>query len=879
MGSIGARAMKRMLLALSALVVTPSSAIAHSGVPEPARPVSGKMYPAVKHGGQYMYNYYFPHSTGSTPWAPAWSPDGRSIAVGMSGSIWRIDLETKIAHELTYNGKYHSSPAFSPDGKWIVYTADDGGKTIQLEIVNVQSGQSHPLTDDAHIYTDPVFSPDGTRIAYVSTNPTGYFNVYVRAIDNGQWTGPVLAVTVDHKYPGNRLYFGPWDMHITPEWTKDGKELLVVSNRDVPLGSGNIVRIPIAPDGMKAAKTILAEQSLYRTRPDVSADGKRFVYSSTSGGSDQHSNLYLLPVSGGHPYKMTFFAHDAFHPRWSPDGEWIAYISNERGLPHLALLETHGGRRKDVTIAKRTWKRPMGVLKVATVAAGSARPIPARIELVASDGKVYAPPDAFVRTNMQSEMHKVFHSRGEFEVELPPGKASLVAVKGFELWPEQRQIDVRPGQVTSLVVPLRRVTDMTPKGWHSGSTHVHMNYGGNLRTTFEALKLMSDAEDQDVATNLIANKDNRIIGYHHFVPGGGAHPASTRDRVVIVGEEYRPPFYGHMSFLGLRDHLISPWVSDYAGTALESLYPSNTDALRKAKEQEATTGYAHAFAGDEDPLSSDGLGQGKGFIVDAALGTADAIEWSHAGRAGFHPWYAVLNNGLRVAAMGGEDSIVDLHISRLVGATRTYVHTAGKALGAKSWLQGIRAGRTMVSTGPLLEVKIDGKLPGEEIRLPATGGTVDAQVWLRSIAPLDKVELIFNGERVEEIPLGAERRSVDHRKRLKVSRSGWFHVRAEGKPAERFPLDTGFAQAFTGPIWVTVGKQPVRNLAAAQYCIKWIDRLAELAGRHSGWRSQKERDHVLAQFEEAKQIYRRRGQEAPASVSAAGAIIAPAAEK
>ena len=85
------------------------------------------MYPAARHGGNYMHNYYFP-----------------------------------------------------PDGKWPAYTADDGGKTIQLEILNVETGESHALTDDEHIYADPVFSPDGTRLAYVSTKPNGYFNVYIR---------------------------------------------------------------------------------------------------------------------------------------------------------------------------------------------------------------------------------------------------------------------------------------------------------------------------------------------------------------------------------------------------------------------------------------------------------------------------------------------------------------------------------------------------------------------------------------------------------------------------------------------------------------------------------------------------------------------------
>ena len=78
------------------------------------------------------------------------------------------------------------------------------------------------------------------------------------------------------------------------------------------------------------------------------------------------------------------------------------------------------------------------------------------------------------------------------------------------------------------------------------------------------------------------------------------------------------------------DHLISPFATGYEGTAIESLYPSNTDMLRKAKAQGATVGYVHAFFGDKDPLG-EGLALARGYIVDAALGTTDAVEWSDAG--------------------------------------------------------------------------------------------------------------------------------------------------------------------------------------------------------------------------------------------------------
>src|SRR5579872_73611 len=317
-------------------------------------------YPASKHGGNYMFNYYFPPAPSSTPWAPAWSPDGKSIAVAMQGSIWRVDPATGSAVELTYNQKYHSSPARSPDGKWIVYTADDDGKSIQLEILNLSTGETHALTSDQDIYTDPVFSPDGRQLCYVSTRPNGYFNLYARPIQDGGWTGEEIALTQDNAYPRDRLYFGSWDMHIEPAWTPDGKEILFVSNFGVPLGSGDLWRMPVASPGMDHARRILGEQTLYRTRPDVSIDGKRVVYSSTAGAADQYAHLYVVPIQGGAPYKLTFGDHDDFHPRWSPDGEWIAYISNDGGLPQLWLLETYGGAKKKILIQDRRWKRPMG---------------------------------------------------------------------------------------------------------------------------------------------------------------------------------------------------------------------------------------------------------------------------------------------------------------------------------------------------------------------------------------------------------------------------------------------------------------------------------------------------------------------------------------
>lgn len=858
-----------------AVVAASTVLLAHWGVQEPSADARGRMYPSARSGGNYMHNYYFPMAPSSTPWYPAWTPDGSRITVSMAGSIWNVDPRTAVADELVYGSKYLSSPAWSPDGKWLVYTADDDGQTIQLEILNASTGEHHALTSDSFIYTDPVFSPDGSRLAYVSTRPNGSFNVFVRSIKDGRWVGEEMIVTADNRYPRSRLYFGYWDLHVQPAWTRDGKHLLIVSNRGVPLGSGHVWKIPVEPDAMKKAVPVLQEQSLFRVRPDVSIDGKRFIYSSHRGTADQYDNLYVLPVDGGEPYKLTLFNHDAFHPRWSPDGEQVAFISNEGGVPRLALLDTYGGGPRNIDIVQRRWKRPVGVLSIQTFDDATRQLTPARIQLTASDGKFYAPPDTYARVAQGSRAH-AFHMAGATRFEVPAGKLRLDAVKGFEFFPETVDVEVKPGEVTFVSVSLKRMTDMSALGWWSGSTHMHMNYGGNLHNTLENQMLMSAAEDQDVVNELIANKDNRVLDYQFFVPGGGAHPISNRDRLVIVGQEYRPPFYGHVILLGLRDHLLSPWSTGYEGTGIESLYPSNTDMLRKAKAQNATTDYAHSFFGEADPLLSDDLGQAKGFIVDAALDTADGIEWAFSGRAPFFPWYAVLNNGLRVTATGGEDSMSDLHISKLTGSSRTYVYTGGKGLDARAWMDGLDRGHAFMSTGPLVGLTVDGRMPGEEVRVPASGGTVTVSGWMKSITPLEKVMLISNGELLEQIPLTGDRTRVEFTRQIKVARSSWIHLRVEGAPGERHPLDTGFAQAFTNPIWLLVGDQAVRSLESANYAIKWIDKLKSLADAEPGWRSQKEKDHVFAQFEAAREKYVRFAREASASPTTAAVEVLPA---
>ena len=807
-------------------------------------------YPAARMGGNYMHNFYFPPAPSSTPWSPTWAPDGEHVTVAMQGSIWNIEISSGLAIELVSGPKYYSSPNYSPDGRWLVYTADDHARSIQLEVLNVQTGEKRSLTDDAQIYTDPRFSPDGSRIAYVSTQPAGYFNVYIRDFSNGAWSGEAAAVTSDNNYGANRLYFGANDIHISPAWLPSGDELILVSNRDVPLGSGNVFRVPARAGGFADRVTVLSEQTLYRTQPDVSIDGKRFIFSSTRGAADQYNNLYVQPTVGGEPYKMTFFSHDAFHPRWSPDGEWIAYIDNRDGLPQLKLLETYGGGIVDVEITGRRWQNRVGTLRVTTVGADG-RPTGSRAHIEASDGKFYAPTDEYARIAQRAGFY-FFHHDGTYVVELPEGEASIVAVKGFENQPAETTVNIQAGEITEVTLEVLPVIDMEARGWFNGSTHVHANYGGNLHNTLENLMFMSEAEDEDIVLEQIANKDNRILDYHLFVPGGEAHSLSTKDMVLVVGQEYRPPFYGHVFMFGMRNNLISPFTTGYEGTGIESLYPSNTDMFIKAKAQGAYTGYVHS-QWNGDPLQGN-LGGAKGFMVDVALATTDAVEWAGS-QNGFPPVYAAWNNGLKVTLVGGEDSISNLHDTAIVGSVRTYVKIPGGQLTMHGWLDAMKNGHAFMTNGPLLELEVDGRIPGETLELSG-GEQVSITVEATSVTPVETAELVWNGEVIANLPISADGKRISFEQSLRPPGSGWYHVRINGANGDAFPMGINYVQAVTNPVWIIVDGAPVRSVEAADYSIAWIDKLQDLAEAWPDWRSQDEKDHVYAQFEEAREIYR-----------------------
>src|SRR5262249_27445309 len=149
----------------------------------------------------------------------------------------------------------------------------------------------------------------------------------------------------------------------------------------------------------------------------------------------------------------------------------------------------------------------------------------------------------------------------------------------------------------------------------------------------------------------------------------------------------------------------------------------------------ALSGYVHPWTGD--PQRS-GFAVARGFPVDLALGVTEYLEVLTSAMHGRYTgavWHRALNCGFKVTATAGEDSILSLHRTPIIGADRTYAYL-GPKLDYTAWVDAFRAGRAFITNGPLLDLRINGRMPGDEIRLPAEGGTVEIEAKMWSVAPV-----------------------------------------------------------------------------------------------------------------------------------------------
>jgi hypothetical protein len=191
-----------------------------------------------------------------------------------------------------------------------------------------------------------------------------------------------------------------------------------------------------------------------------------------------------------------------------------------------------------------------------------------------------------------------------------------------------------------------------------------------------------------------------------------------------------------------------------------------------------------------------------------------------------------------------------------VGLNRVYVKTPAP-LDHRKFLDALVAGRTFATNGPLLGFTLGGKEIGDSIDLPAGAHELELRASLKSIVPVDHFELIGNGEVVASLALDTGGTSARASQKIKISRSGWYLLRAWNSEATH-PVRDYLPFATTSPIYVTVGGEPTRSPDDADYFVAWIDRLIETARAHAGYNTEAEKATVLKFMTDARAIYSER---------------------
>ena len=238
--------------------------------------------------------------------APAWSPDGRTIAFFSDTKIYLMNADGSEHRPLTrpLTAGRKQSLAWSPDGRKLAFLND--GDCAQfcfnLYVVNSDGSGLRNLTSklagggrfgDAGLVTDPAWSPDGKKIAFVRLN--------------GSPGEPIYVVKADGSGLRN-LTPKPVGTYAAPAWSPDGRKLAFVSDRD---GNPEVYVINANGSGQRN----LTRNPSYDADPAWSPDGRSIAFRSTR---DGNTEVYAMNADGSEQRNLTRSPANEGWFAWSP---------------------------------------------------------------------------------------------------------------------------------------------------------------------------------------------------------------------------------------------------------------------------------------------------------------------------------------------------------------------------------------------------------------------------------------------------------------------------------------------------------------------------------------------------------------------------------
>jgi len=253
---------------------------------------------------------------------PAWSPDGKRLAVVILDRIWTSSPDGHDAKELTRVPESEREPAWSLDGKRVAFAADRGDG-FDLYVVDARGGLPERVLDLEGDERTPSWTPDG-RIVFTH-----------RAADEFQWdlflidpSGPV-----DDRIPLRLTQSA--DDELQPRVSPDGRLIAFTSNRNSDDGDFDIWLMRLfdrsAPDsgGGRGPVVRMARQPGYDGYAEWSPDGTRLAYYSVRDGVGSTWVTSVNAVSdrdapGRAGSESMLVSRHGGALAWSPDGRSLA---------------------------------------------------------------------------------------------------------------------------------------------------------------------------------------------------------------------------------------------------------------------------------------------------------------------------------------------------------------------------------------------------------------------------------------------------------------------------------------------------------------------------------------------------------------------------
>jgi hypothetical protein len=438
----------------------------------------------------------------------------------------------------------------------------------------------------------------------------------------------------------------------------------------------------------------------------------------------------------------------------------------------------------------------------------TSKPVPCRIHVRDQAGRPQRADDLpFWRDH--------FVCPGSARLRLTPGDYTYEVERGLEYAPRTGTFTVKHQAAAQVRLGLERRVDLAWEGWWSGELHVHRPVAD--------MELLMRAEDLHVAPVITWWNERNEWARKPLPDDPLVRFDGDRYYHVLAGEDEREG--GALLYFNLRKPL------GLAGSGRE--HPSPMKFVAEARRQKDVwidiekpfwwdvPVWLASGQIDSIGLANNHMCRGKMFETEAWGKPRDVRRLPPPLGNGFWTqeiYYHVLNCGLRIPPSAGSASGV---LPNPVGYDRVYVHVDG-AFSYEKWWEGLRAGRSFVTNGPLPRVRVNNELPGHVFSGPE-GKEIDLEVEVA----------LTSGDRVrslEVIKNGGVERTMSHEEWVKAgtlghvhfTQSGWFLVRVIADNAKTFRF------ASTAPYYVEIGEGKRRvSKASARFFLDWVGERAK----------------------------------------------------